>query len=143
MRSLARQLRNHMCRGDLVIILLVIGLAAASTLVFWPTASETAATPAYVLLRSLSAGGGNEIILEIALPAEETHVVQGAEATLVIEVSGSRARVFEADCPDQICVATGWLTKPGHRSVCVPNRMVLELVSAGDSDVDDLDAIIR
>lgn len=45
-----------------------------------------------------------------------------------IEVEKGRIRFKEADCPDKICVKTGWLEKPGDTAVCLPNRAVVTIV---------------
>jgi hypothetical protein len=41
----------------------------------------------------------------------------------VVELKDGRVRVKEADCPNQICVRTGWLSKPGQISFCAPNKL--------------------
>lgn len=38
-----------------------------------------------------------------------------------------RIRFKQADCPDKICVNTGWLEKPGDIAVCLPNRVVVKI----------------
>lgn len=42
-----------------------------------------------------------------------------------IEIKGGKIRVLDADCPDKICVNTGWL-RSGIPIVCLPNRLVIE-----------------
>ncbi|SDB38939.1 hypothetical protein SAMN02910317_01944 [Ruminococcaceae bacterium FB2012] len=50
----------------------------------------------------------------------------------VVEIKDGRIRVKEADCPDHVCVRTGWLTAK-IPIVCLPNRLVIEYA---DSDLD-------
>jgi len=38
------------------------------------------------------------------------------------------AGFVSSNCPDQICVHTGWLHLPGQMAVCVPNRTALLIV---------------
>lgn len=58
--------------------------------------------------------------------AVEVPTTLGGEA--VVEVaSDGRARMVESDCPDQVCVRTGWITRPGQVIVCLPNRIVVRL----------------
>ena len=41
-----------------------------------------------------------------------------------------------ADCPDKICVNTGWITKDSaYPIVCLPHRLVVRIVG-GDADAD-------
>ncbi len=44
-----------------------------------------------------------------------------------ILVEKGRIRFKEADCPDQICVKTGWLEEPGDTAVCLPNRAIVRI----------------
>ncbi len=48
-----------------------------------------------------------------------------------------RVRFEHANCPDQICVHTGWLTKPGQLAACLPARVLVQLEgeTTGDEDV--------
>lgn len=50
----------------------------------------------------------------------------------IIEINDGRIRVREADCPDRVCVHTGWLT-PAVPIVCLPNRLVIEYA---ETDLD-------
>ncbi|EOC99832.1 NusG domain II-containing protein [Caldisalinibacter kiritimatiensis] len=52
-----------------------------------------------------------------------------------------RVRVIEADCPDKLDVKQGWISKPGEVIVCLPNRLVIELVSEDTDKEDDIDSI--
>lgn len=45
-----------------------------------------------------------------------------------VRAEKGRIRFKEADCPDKICVKTGWLEKPGDTAVCLPNRAVVTIV---------------
>jgi hypothetical protein len=48
---------------------------------------------------------------------------EGIKLTVLAEKG--RIKVLEADCPDKICVQTGWLTRPGDMAVCVPSRTIV------------------
>ncbi len=54
----------------------------------------------------------------------------------IIEIKGGRVHILEADCPDKVCVNTGWLTA-GIPIVCLPNKLVIEYA---DNDTG-LDAV--
>ncbi len=62
--------------------------------------------------------------------------VQGFIGTTYIEISGSRARVTFSDCPDKICVHSSWINKPGQMIVCLPNRVVVQMTSDMEQDID-------
>lgn len=51
----------------------------------------------------------------------------------VIEISGGKIRISEADCPDHICVNTGWLRSNAAPIICLPNKLTIEFA---DTDTD-------
>lgn len=95
---------------------------------------------AVMLLRS-SVGGTAQVRVAGAVTASyplskdaayTIHGVNGGTNLLVIE-NGS-ARVEEASCPDGICVHTGRVSRNGQSIVCLPNQVVVEIVSETKSD---------
>ena len=57
----------------------------------------------------------------------------------VIVLSGKTAVMQSADCPDQVCVRTGRLTRAGQVAVCLPHRVILKLTG---TSTDGIDAIV-
>lgn len=53
-----------------------------------------------------------------------------AVAGVTIRVQDRRVCILQADCPDQVCVRTGWISRPGQGIVCVPNRVAVEIDGA-------------
>ncbi len=51
----------------------------------------------------------------------------------IIAVEKGRIRFKQADCPDKICVNTGWLNHPGDIAVCLPNRAVIKIEIAPEA----------
>ena len=51
--------------------------------------------------------------------------------TNTVLVEPGRVRVSEADCPDQICVNQGWIADGTVPIVCLPHRLILEIVGGG------------
>jgi hypothetical protein len=46
----------------------------------------------------------------------------------VVEISEGQVRVSEADCPDLLCVHTGWRQHAGQVIVCLPHYFVVRIV---------------
>lgn len=67
--------------------------------------------------------------------AEEIKVINADGHYNVVEIEKGRARIKEADCPNQMCVRTGWISQPGHVAVCVPNKF--NIVVKGKSNKVD------
>ena len=62
----------------------------------------------------------------------------GGHNTVVL--AGKTAAITWADCPDQVCVRTGRLTRAGQTAVCLPHRVVLKLVGETDGGVDAIES---
>lgn len=70
-----------------------------------------------------------------ALSAPQTVTVTGKNnITLQIELTPTGAAVLSSQCPDQICVHTGTLTRAGQSAICLPAQVVLRLEGAKNLD---------
>ncbi len=57
----------------------------------------------------------------------------------LIEIGDERVRVIEADCPDKIDVKQGYISNTNEIIVCLPNRLVVEII--GEIEDEKLDHI--
>ncbi len=48
-----------------------------------------------------------------------------------VSVERGRIRVSEADCPDRVCVNQGWISDGAVPVVCLPHRLMVEIVGGG------------
>ena len=55
---------------------------------------------------------------------------------VVILAEKGRIRFLESDCPDKICVKTGWLTQKGDKAVCLPSKTIVKI--EGEEQVDSI-----
>ncbi|EPR12121.1 NusG domain II-containing protein [Ruminiclostridium papyrosolvens] len=54
-----------------------------------------------------------------------------------------RIRFEGSDCPDKVCIKTGWLDKVGQTAACLPNEVFLKIVPQNNNrSDDDIDMII-
>ena len=51
---------------------------------------------------------------------------------VVIEVRHGAIGFIRSDCPDQICVQTGFISRQGQVAVCLPNKVVIAIPSASE-----------
>jgi hypothetical protein len=54
---------------------------------------------------------------------------------ITFDVKNCAIAFVHSDCPDKICVKTGYIKKQGQTAVCLPNKTTLKIV-ARDNDVD-------
>ena len=45
-----------------------------------------------------------------------------------LEIHDGAVHMVYADCPDQICVHTGWISQEHDMIVCMPNKVVAQIV---------------
>ncbi|WP_125154688.1 NusG domain II-containing protein [Clostridium rectalis] len=55
-----------------------------------------------------------------------------------ISIKKNAIRVEEADCPDKVCIKTGWISEQGDTIVCLPNKLIIKIkgVSKNINNVD-------
>jgi len=55
----------------------------------------------------------------------------------LIQIGDEEVRVIEADCPDELDVKQGYISAPGEIIVCLPNRLVIEIIGIEtEKDID-------
>lgn len=59
----------------------------------------------------------------------------------LLEFTEDGVKSIEASCPDKIDIKQGLITRPGEIIVCLPNRLVVEIISDSDNDVNEIDVV--
>ncbi len=75
---------------------------------------------------------GGEFVADFPLDKDGEYYLN--EGTNKLIISDGEAYIAEADCPDKICVHSGKIAFTGERIVCLPNKVLVEII--GKSDVD-------
>lgn len=71
----------------------------------------------------------------------QTIFAHGALGTTTIEIKQKKVRIINSPCHQKTCVKMGWKNKNGETIVCVPNKVVVKIVSRRQRQ--DVDAITR
>lgn len=121
--------------GDIVVAALILLMAAG----------VTAAQAGYFASRAAGSGELTAVIevdgkrvMEVPLSRDLTFTVDTLVGPEILEVKDGRIRVQESDCPDQICVYTGWISRPGQAIICLPGRMIVTVIGRGEDSRYDL-----
>lgn len=61
----------------------------------------------------------------------------------VCRIQDGKVKMVSADCPDQICIQESAIDENGGTIVCLPNKVVLSIVDAKESEGGDLDGVAR
>jgi len=79
----------------------------------------------------------NKVIREIDLDRveEPERITLTGKYNNKILVEKGRIRFEESDCPDLVCVHTGWLDERGSSAACLPNKVVV-VIQGGNNEVD-------
>jgi hypothetical protein len=94
---------------------------------------------------SWSFGTGNaEMRLLIVSPGSREYVSLDVNREVLVEgplghtrvvIRGGEAWIEEAPCRDKVCITMGKVRRPGEQVVCLPNRVIIEVVG-GRSVID-------
>ena len=66
-----------------------------------------------------------EEVLELPLSVDTETEIPGTHALLTISRGG--ASITENDCPNKICIKTGFVSDAGGVIVCAPNKIVVRI----------------
>lgn len=76
--------------------------------------------------------------IDLRTAPDQEFTVESDYGSNTVSIESGRLHITAADCPDQICVQSGWLTQAGLPLVCLPHRLVITLDAAAqtaDTDV--------
>ena len=83
------------------------------------------------------------IDLDMVLEPYSFTVTDQAGHENVVLVEPGRIRVSEANCPDQVCVNTGWISNSVKPIVCLPAKLIIRLeAKAEKADEPVIDAVV-
>jgi hypothetical protein len=78
-----------------------------------------------------------KVYKEFSLDVDATYEIEGANGgTNLLVIKDGYAEITEASCPDKICVEQKKIDKDGETIVCLPNRVVLEINSNKENEID-------
>ena len=113
----------------LIVLILVIGLSMLG-LQQWRTNAEPGVITAEI--RS------DDATYFISLDENRTFYVI---PNVIFEVRDGQIAFVKSDCPDQICVRTGFIHRSGQMAACLPNGLVLFL--SGTQAYSEPDIFVR
>ncbi len=70
------------------------------------------------------------------LNVDEIFITQGVNGEVIIESKDGKIRVKKETSPNNICSKQGWSDSPAKPLICLPNKVVVEIVGKSKDDVD-------
>ncbi len=124
-----------LCRND---IILAAAWAAAAIFLF------------VFLIIARGKSNGDQIVIRIdgneyarySLNMDEIIEIDNEHGKNTIVIENGAVRMEYADCPDGYCISKGTISTNGDTIVCLPHRLVVEVVKS-EVSADDLDAIAQ
>jgi hypothetical protein len=115
--------------GDVVMVVLLLLVALVSPILFTNAAGSD--------LTAVVTQDGEEMArIRLSGLEEAIAVPYGGAYPGVILAENGRIRFLEAECPDHVCVDTGWLSRAGSIAACLPARVLIRLEGSEQGDVD-------
>lgn len=118
-------------RGDVVIIGTILAIVLFSGIIIWFNRAPATRV-------SIQYPDGSTALFSI--DENRTVAIEGDQGIhLVVEIADRRVRVKHSECPDQVCVHSGWLSESGQAAACVPAGVCVQVVG-GESQIDGVTA---
>lgn len=73
-----------------------------------------------------------EVTETFPLGEDREYTVEDGDHRNTIVIRNGRVCMESANCPDQICVRTGWIEYEGETIVCLPHKIVVSLNGGGN-----------
>lgn len=131
-----------MKRGDLILIGVIVIAALAFLVPKWLFQQESENLHNSKVFANITVDG--ELYQKVELTKEEQIIkVETSKGINILKVHDYGIEMFDADCPDKVCLSFGFVTRPNSTIVCIPHRVLVELVSEGGAGEDELDAVVQ
>lgn len=119
-------------KADIILVLFIL----LSVIILWLIIEfvvKKSGSDNQVLIKS-----DGQVIYQLPLNVNKSVTVEGYKGGYnVVVIEDGRVSMYEADCPDKLCVKTGNISKTGETIVCLPHRIVVE-IKGNDREVDDI-----
>lgn len=124
-------MRRRIGRNDLIFIavlaVVVLGIAGAFYLRQGGQGAEVTVTVDGEVYGTYSLSEAQEVPI----------IIDGVTANLLV-IAENQADMTEADCPDKLCVHQKAISKTNETIVCLPNKVVVQVVGSEESGFDSI-----
>lgn len=81
---------------------------------------------------------GDANVHEFSLATDDDYVITTSLGTNTIRIQDGSVRIAKADCPNQSCLQQEPVSRPGPQIICLPHKLWVEVVGAGNEDEGSL-----
>ncbi|MDR2180220.1 MAG: NusG domain II-containing protein [Synergistaceae bacterium] len=126
-RKLTR--RKFIVKGDLWLLLCLLGVLAFH---FFAARERKAEGERYA---EITVEGQVDAVVSLS---EDGVYTPARRPAVQIQVRDGAVGFVHSDCPDKICVHSGFLSTPGQSAACLPNKVVLRVALRKGQPVDSV-----
>lgn len=119
-------MKLNLKKKDWVLIIVIVCVAGLAVLLHQTIGGKGAG--------SVTVKVEGEIEGVYSLGEDQTVKINGG--TNILEIKNGYADMTEADCPDHLCVNQKAVSKNGESIICLPNKVVVTIDSAENSQFD-------
>ncbi|MBE5959561.1 MAG: NusG domain II-containing protein [Lachnospiraceae bacterium] len=83
-----------------------------------------------------------KVTSKYSLKENGTYPIIGSGENILV-IDEGEAYIKEANCPDKLCVKQGRIKRVGQSLICLPNKVVVEVVEANQDSESGVDAIVK
>lgn len=124
-------MQKRLKKNDVIFLAVLIFVVAAVYLIFSLCMTKKGSS-VEILVDGVSYG-------TYSLQEEQTIPIQIQNTTTnILEIKDGKANMVEADCPDQLCVHQKAISKDKETIVCLPNKVVVQVLSDTESEFDSV-----
>lgn len=127
-RSQAKKKRN-----DVIGISVIVALAFVVALgyqIYANLGQVDQSSGPYVVIQSV-----DKTIYSDVLSKPEDIEVKNEYGTNLVKIDGKQVWVEQSNCDNQICVHTGKISNPGDMIVCLPHKVLIQVVKSPEDAV--------
>ena len=115
-----------MKKTDLILVVIAL-IAAAGIWLFYSAGADHGLTAVVTV--------DGEVRAELPLDETDSIEIETEWGYNIVHTENGQVFVAEADCRDQICVEHKKIDKTGETIVCLPHKMVVEIIG-GEEEMD-------
>lgn len=116
-------------RNDIVLIALLIAAALILSVVLFLNKTDGAKVTVKV---------NNELIGTYSLNEDMTLKIGDNNSYNILVIKDNTAKITEATCPDKLCVNQKAISYDSESIICLPNKVVVEIISEEESTNDSV-----
>lgn len=129
-----------MKRGDILLIGLIVAIALVFLVPRWLGDSSENNHNNVDRVARITVDG--KLFKTVQLTGKEQTVdIQTEYGYNILKVHDYGIEMIDADCPDKLCLTFGFIDRNGGTIVCLPHKLMVEVVSSGEGD--DVDALVK